>query len=62
MAPIRRYSEAPQSVPNLISRTDAPDSQLHNYVSTAEENELDPVSALLRAGEIVNRNSRGGRS
>lgn len=26
---------------------------------SAEDNNLDPVSALLRAGEIVNRNSRG---
>ncbi|QSZ35118.1 hypothetical protein DSL72_007983 [Monilinia vaccinii-corymbosi] len=33
-----------------------------NHISTADELDLDPINALLRAGEIVNRNSREGKS
>ncbi|RAL63340.1 hypothetical protein DID88_003765 [Monilinia fructigena] len=33
----------------------------NNYVSAADELDLDPINALLRAGEIVNRTSREGQ-
>lgn len=49
--PIRNYPQ--QGNPN-----NQPDSRLQDYSNTAEDN-LDPVSALLRAGEIVDRNSNG---
>jgi hypothetical protein len=53
MAPLRGYPATAQ-----------PSSQIDNrhreFISSnpADDN-LDPVSALLKAGEIVNRNSRG---
>ncbi|PQE11646.1 hypothetical protein CJF32_00004809 [Rutstroemia sp. NJR-2017a WRK4] len=59
MPPMRRYSEAPPSLSNSVPKTESPDTRLHSYMSTVEDNELDPVSALLRAGEIVDRSSRG---
>lgn len=68
MPPIRRYSEVPQSLSNTMdsimgrSNKHTSDSShpqpVNNYVSTAEEIDLDPINALLRAGEIVNRTSR----
>jgi hypothetical protein len=59
MPPMRRYSEAPPSLSNSVTKTESPDTRLHSYMSTVEDIELDPVSALLRAGEIVDRSSRG---
>ncbi|KAM3066849.1 hypothetical protein ACMFMF_009902 [Clarireedia jacksonii] len=57
MPPMRRYSEAPLSLSHSATKEESP--RLHSYMSTVEDNELDPVSALLRAGEIVDRSSRG---
>lgn len=55
----------------LDQRTgDAPHPQLthnpnhlaiSNYISATDELDLDPINALLRAGEIVNRTSREGQ-
>jgi hypothetical protein len=52
MAPMRGHPSA--SSPH----GDNNDPRIQQFGS-AEDNNLDPVSALLRAGEIVNRNSRG---
>jgi hypothetical protein len=57
MAPLRGYTvTAPQQLPH----DDQSDARHVNLMSSgsADDNILDPVSALLRAGEIVNRNSR----
>lgn len=57
MAPIRGYNTAPQSIVGV----DRPDPRVREYAlqnPTEDNNNLDPVSALLKAGEIVNRNSR----
>ncbi|PMD52108.1 uncharacterized protein K444DRAFT_253501 [Hyaloscypha bicolor E] len=57
MAPLRSYSAtAPQNVPH-DAQSDARHRDLMSS-SCADDNILDPVSALLRAGEIVNQNSR----
>jgi hypothetical protein len=57
MAPMRGYT-----TPNTqqIPPTDNNDPRLREYMSTTspEDQNLDPVSALLKAGEIVNRTSR----
>lgn len=57
MAPMRGYT-----TPNTqqILPADNNDPRLREYMSTssAEDNNLDPVSALLKAGEIVDRSSR----
>lgn len=73
MPPMRRYSEIPQSISNAmgstIGRSDVarPEKRsidnplprpINNYGMAGEEVDLDPINALLRAGEIVNRNSR----
>lgn len=70
MPPIRRFSEVPQAQnisnsmgsPSNVGRLekrsiDSRPLSVHNYISTGEE-DLDPIDALLRAGAIVNRNSR----
>lgn len=57
MAPIRGLSSAmPQSLDGLDRSF--PRSREYKYDSSAEE-PLDPVSALIRAGEIVNQKSMG---
>jgi hypothetical protein len=57
MAPLRSYSAtAPQHVPH-DAQSDARHRELMSS-SCGDDNILDPVSALLRAGEIVNQNSR----
>ncbi|KAH8792742.1 hypothetical protein BGZ57DRAFT_750575 [Hyaloscypha finlandica] len=57
MAPLRSYSAtAPQHVPH-DAQSDARHRDLMSS-SCRDDNILDPVSALLRAGEIVNQNSR----
>lgn len=48
--PIRGYPQ--QGNPN-----NQPDPRLQGYSNSTEDNNLDPVSALLRAGEIVDRNN-----
>lgn len=74
MPPMRGYSEIPQSISSpmgssTIGRSDVarpekrsidnPHPQpINNYGMAGEELDLDPINALLRAGEIVNRNSR----
>lgn len=55
IAPIRGYT-ATTGVPQHTVESN--DDRLRDYGSY-DDNNLDPVSALLRAGEIVNRNSRG---
>lgn len=60
MAPMRNYptTSAPQA-PHIDTR----DARLRDLLSntTVDDNNLDPVSALLRAGEIVSRSSRNPR-
>jgi hypothetical protein len=57
MAPLRGYTAtAPQQLP-YDDQSDARHGDLMSS-SSADDNILDPVSALLRAGEIVNQNSR----
>lgn len=74
MPPMRRFSEIPQSISSplgssTISRSDVARTEkrsidnphpqpINNYGIAGEELDLDPINALLRAGEIVNRNSR----
>ena len=56
MAPLRSYTAAaPQQVPH-----DEHSNSRHRELmsSTSGDEILDPVSALLRAGEIVNQTSR----
>lgn len=57
MAPMRGYT-APNK--QQIPPADNNDPRLREYMSTTspEDQNLDPVSALLKAGEIVNRTSR----
>ncbi|KAI9640927.1 hypothetical protein NHQ30_010768 [Ciborinia camelliae] len=77
MPPMRRFSEVPPSISTTMGSTmgrsdirrseirtpDSPHPHLiNNYILTAEDNDLDPINALLRAGEIVSRTSREGRS
>lgn len=54
MAPMRGYGPGPQQHNGQV---DPSDHRLRDLMNSNDEN-LDPVSALLRAGEIVNRNSR----
>lgn len=56
MAPMRGYTA---TAPQNIGHGERPDSSARDFVphSTLDET-MDPVSALLKAGEIVNRNSR----
>jgi hypothetical protein len=57
MAPLRGYTAtAPQQLPH-DDHADARHRELMSS-SSGDDNILDPVSALLRAGEIVNQNSR----
>lgn len=57
MAPLRSYTAtAPQQLPH-DDRADARHRELMSS-SSGDDSILDPVSALLRAGEIVNQNSR----
>ena len=57
MGPIRGYTAttAQQMTPHEA------DPRIRDFGSSnsSDDNNLDPVSALLKAGEIVNRNSRG---
>jgi hypothetical protein len=58
MAPLRSYtSTAPQQIAH-DEQSEARHRELMSS-SSGDDNILDPVSALLKAGEIVNRNSRG---
>lgn len=54
MAPMRGYVTTASQV------ADGHDARMRDFLSasSAEDSNLDPVSALLRAGEIVNRTSR----
>jgi hypothetical protein len=56
MAPMRGYTA---TAPQNIGHAERPDSSARDFAphSTLEE-AMDPVSALLRAGEIVNLKSR----
>ncbi|KAH7417287.1 hypothetical protein BKA64DRAFT_295948 [Cadophora sp. MPI-SDFR-AT-0126] len=56
--PIRGYGPIPSHQP---PSTDQPDYRNREYINSTSQDDtiLDPVSALLRAGEIVNQNSRG---
>jgi len=58
MAPLRSYTA---TAPQQIARDEHAESRHRDLMSSSsgDDNILDPVSALLRAGEIVNRNSRG---
>ncbi|TVY94544.1 High mobility group protein 20A [Lachnellula willkommii] len=57
MAPMRGFTA---TSPQNIGHAERPDTSTRDFESqsTNDDNNLDPVSALLRAGEIVNRNSR----
>ena len=57
MAPMRGYA-APNN--QQIPPADNNDPRLREFLSgnPSEDSNLDPFSALLKAGEIVNRNSR----
>jgi len=58
MAPLRSYTA---TAPQQIAHDDQSEARHRDLMSSTsgDDNILDPVSALLRAGEIVNRNSRG---
>jgi len=58
MAPLRSYTA---TAPQQIAHDDQSEARHRDLMSSisGDDNILDPVSALLRAGEIVNRNSRG---
>jgi len=67
---IQTHADFPTSIPPIRSFTatasyqvgqgDRPHSRSRDFMSSdsVDDSNLDPVSALLRAGEIVNRNSR----
>ncbi|TVY30441.1 High mobility group protein 20A [Lachnellula hyalina] len=57
MAPMRGFTA---TSPQNIGHAERPDTNSRDFISqsTNDDNNLDPVSALLKAGEIVNRNSR----
>ncbi|TVY39082.1 hypothetical protein LSUB1_G004098 [Lachnellula subtilissima] len=57
MAPMRGFTA---TSPQNIGHAERPDTNTRDFISqsTNDDNNLDPVSALLKAGEIVNRNSR----
>lgn len=57
MAPLRGYTA---TAPQQILHDDHSDARHRDLMSSNSEDDsiLDPVSALLRAGEIVNQNSR----
>jgi len=57
MAPMRGHISTTAAATSQHP-VDTNDDRLRDFGSY-EDNNLDPVSALLRAGEIVNRNSRG---
>jgi len=58
MPPIRGYGPIPS---HHTPSNEHPDFRNREYMSSNSQDDtiLDPVSALLRAGEIVNQNSRG---
>lgn len=58
MPPLRGYTA---TAPQHVGHDDQSDSRSRDLLTTnsIDDNNLDPVSALLRAGEIVNQNSRG---
>ncbi|TVY47275.1 High mobility group protein [Lachnellula occidentalis] len=57
MAPMRGFTA---TSPQNIGHAERPDTNTRDFgpQGTIDDNNLDPVSALLKAGEIVNRNSR----
>ncbi len=57
MAPMRGYPSLPPQQNN-----DARMRDLMNSTYSDDNNNLDPVSALIRAGEVINRNSRNRQS
>ena len=60
MAPIRGYTS---TTSQNMAGADKPDPRAREYaLQNLGDDNLDPVSALLRAGEIVNRNSRTQQS
>jgi hypothetical protein len=58
MAPLRSYTA---TAPQQIAHNEQSEARHRDLMSSTsgDDNILDPVSALLKAGEIVNRNSRG---
>ncbi|PBP27230.1 HMG box protein [Diplocarpon rosae] len=61
-SPIPPFRSYASSASHLPGPRHIPDHRARDYnvsAVSADETVLDPVSALLRAGEIVNRNSRG---
>jgi len=57
MAPMRGFTA---TSPQNIGHAERPDTGARDFgtQNSLDDNNLDPVSALLKAGEIVNRNSR----
>lgn len=57
MAPMGGFTA---TSPQNIGHAERPDTNTREFASQSalDDNNLDPVSALLKAGEIVNRNSR----